>query len=162
MGGNAIVHTRELAGQQLVDYRGGHASGLGGSDDSLDFAAVLDNAGADRSVQPTHSCDTLVVSPRFSAASATVNVTCALWLWDSVAETPAFVFLGIAGTEEATGHATAQDENNRYPGTEMLAFALDGATHYELRVDTLSSGTVQLVPLLVGPDPKAGPSSVGA
>lgn len=149
---NVIAHSGAVAAAP-ADYRGGDGTPLTGDTD--DWTNPLDTAGADKSIQPTKGNDTLAVSARLSVASATVDVICGLWYVD-VAGTR--TFLGIAGVLTATASSDQVDADSRYVATTMLAFPLDGATHYELRVNAPSSGNVALVPVLVGPDPQAGPS----
>lgn len=152
MGGNAIISGRQLSAAPAA-YRGGTA--LTGADSNSWGSAPLDVAGADASAQPTRGNATLVVSPRFSVASAYCTVAVGLWHYDGTTWT----FLGLAGEVTAYASADQQDANSKYVGTDMLPFSVDGATHYEVRVPSVSSGNVVLVPHLVGPAPQ-GPESL--
>lgn len=123
--------------------------GLIASADTTVCTAPIDVSGSDASVQEVAGNPTLAVSARLTSASATVSVACLLWHKSGSTWT-------LLGQSDSTATASSRtDAAGRYVAARDLLFDTGGATHYELRVEPPSSGSVLLVPRVFGYDTRA-------
>lgn len=105
------------------------------SDDSATTTTPIDP-------QDTAGDGTIVVEPSGSAAAGTVTVE--VWLYHSNGA-GTYTWMGIAGVQTATfGSLRRIGASGNYPPLQPLVFSSYGADAYDVRIRSVSSGTVDL------------------
>jgi hypothetical protein len=98
-------------------------------------------------VKPTHGNPKVTAKVQGSVASATVTATCYLWFYDTSADT--WTFLG-ADDEALTVDTQTGESSILHSTTTMPEWDTRGATHYEVRLTTVSAGNITIMPWAYG------------
>lgn len=138
--GERSSRRRGSTGARINDAPTLYRTGLSGSD----------SATATTPIDPQTVWDgdpALIVSPRFTSASATATV--AVWRYHYAGGT--YTLLDVADVQTATAHGTIRaGAAGDYLVANPLVFATAGADVYDVRVLAVSAGTVSLVARTIG------------
>lgn len=99
--------------------------------------------------QKTEGNPKVCVEGTFSVASATASIRCALYFKNADGT---YTWLGFADTVQTLTAAAAGTtcESGRFPCLGNISWDTRGAPYYEIRVFTISSGTLTLKPWCYG------------
>ena len=141
LGGGALAEVVQETYSRVRKRSDGGAVGVYRTDLSSDDSAT---ATTPIDPQPTDTDPAVVVLPTGSAASATVTVEA--WLYHSSGGTsPTYTLMGISAVQTATFGSLRRDgASGKYLPLQPLVFSTYGADVYDIRIRSVSSGTVDL------------------
>lgn len=123
-----VYRTFAATNNGAADYVSGVSA-----NDSIDLATAANT------LRNTEGLATIAVSPRFNTSGASCNVNVIFYTGAAAAG----AILGVI-TVAATAGLYREAAAGLYLG-ETLVFDTQGATQYEIRIDTISAGEVDLV-----------------